>query len=120
MLIVQCNQRKYRLLSKQHCICSNILVLTYISVLCICYEISKDCFTLQSLLNLRTFEVFQDSYSNSTLNHAFDVCLAEKYFEPPWKSIPAKTIPAGEIMQPLIFTTLHNACHYTATINTTM
>ena len=117
-MIVQWDLKKCRLLSKQQCICSNIFVI--ISVFCIHYKVSKDCFTLQSLFNLWTFKIFQDSYSSPTLNHAFDVCLAEKYLEPPWISVPAKTRTAGAIMQPLVFTTLHNACYYTTTINTTM
>ena len=41
------------------------------------YEVSKDGFTFQSLLNLQTFEVFQGSHSRPILNHAFDFWLAE-------------------------------------------
>ena len=37
-------QRKYRLVNKQNCICSNILVI--ISVLCMHYEVSKNSFSL--------------------------------------------------------------------------
>ena len=41
------------------------------------YEVSKDGFTLWSLLDLGTFEVFQDLYYRPILNHAFDYWLAE-------------------------------------------
>ena len=41
----------------------------------------NDGFTFRSLLNLRTFKVFQGLYSRSILNYAFDFWLAEKYFQ---------------------------------------
>ena len=47
------------------------------------YEVSKDHFTLWSLLDLRTFEVFQGLHSRLFLNHAFDFWLDDKCFEPP-------------------------------------
>ena len=65
------------------------------------YEVSKDGFTLQGLVNLQTFEVFQGLHSSPILNYAFDFWLAEKYFEPSWKSGPAKTGPAGPVPSPL-------------------
>ena len=65
------------------------------------YEVSKDDSTLWSLLDLRTYEVFQGLYTSPILNHAFDFWLAEKYFELPQKSGPAKTGPAGPILPPL-------------------
>ena len=77
------------------------LLLVLIGVLCMHYKVSKDGFILRSLLDLRTFEVFQDPYSSPTLNHAFDFWLAEKYFQPSWKSGPAKTGPAGLVPLPL-------------------
>ena len=40
-------------------------------VLCMHYEVSKDSFTLRSLLDLQTFKVYQGSYSTSILNHTF-------------------------------------------------
>ena len=61
------------------------------------YEVSKDNFTVWSLLNLRTFEVFQGLHSSPILSHAFDFWLAEKYFEPSWKSGLAKTELAGPV-----------------------
>ena len=64
-------------------------------------QVSKDGFTLWSLLDLRTFEISQGSYSSPILNHAFDFWLAEKYFKSPWKSGPAKTRPAGLVPPPL-------------------
>ena len=64
------------------------------------YEVSKD-FTVWSLLDLRTFEVFQGSHSSPILNHAFDFWLAEKCFEPSWKSGMAKTRLAGPVPLPL-------------------
>ena len=42
----------------------------------------------RSLLDLRTFKVFQGSYSSPIFNHASDFCLD---FEPSWKSGLAKT-----------------------------
>ena len=65
------------------------------------YKVSKDGFTLQHLLNLQTYEVFQGLYSRPTLNHTFDFWLNENYFEPSWKSVPAKTEPAGPVPPPL-------------------
>ena len=66
------------------------------------YEVSKDGFTLQSLLDLQTFEALQGSYSSPILNHTFDFWLAEKYFEPSWKSSLAKTGLAGPVLLPLL------------------
>ena len=66
------------------------------------YEVSKDGFTLWSLLDLQTFEAFQGSYSSPILNHTFDFWLAEKYFEPSWKSSPAKIGLAGLVLPPLL------------------
>ena len=66
------------------------------------YKVSKDGFTLQSLLDLRTFKVFQDSCFSPILNLAFVFWLAEKYFGPSWKSGLAKTEPTGPVLQPLL------------------
>ena len=52
-------------------------------------RVSKDGFTLRSLLGLQTFEVFQGSYFSPILNHAFGFWLAENISEPPWKNVPA-------------------------------
>ena len=68
------------MLNKQNLICSNILV--NICVLCMHYQVSKDDFTLQSLLDLQTFKVFQGSYFSPIVNHVFDFWLAGKCFEP--------------------------------------
>ena len=46
------------------------------------YKVSKDGFTLQSLLDRRTLKVFQGLHSRPMLNYAFDFWLAKKYFEP--------------------------------------
>ena len=102
IFLLQCNATKgnsYRLLNKQNYNCSSILVI--ISVLCMYCEVSKEGFTLQSLLDLRTFEVFQHSYSSPILNHALNFWLAKQYFEPSWKSGLAKTGPAGPVTPPL-------------------
>ena len=61
----------------------------------------KGWFYSLELLDLRTFEVFQGLHSRPILNHAFDFWLAEKYFEPFWKSDPAKIGPAGPVPLPL-------------------
>ena len=53
-------------------------------------QVSKDGFTLWSLLDLQTY--------------AFDFWFAEKYFKLPWKSAPAKTGPARPVLLPLPFT----------------
>ena len=37
------------------------------------YTVLNGGFTLQSLVNLQTFEVFQGSYPSPILNHAFDL-----------------------------------------------
>ena len=95
---MQCNWRKYKLLTKQNRIRLNILVT--ISVLSMRYKVWKNGFTLRSLLDLRTFEVFQSSHSNPALKHSFDFWLAERYFEPSWKSGPAKTGLAGSVPPP--------------------
>ena len=49
------------------------------------------------LLDLQTFEAFKVCI----LNHAFDYWLADKCFEPTWKSGPAKTGPARPVPPPL-------------------
>ena len=101
---LSCNAIKgnsYRLLNKQKFICSNFLVIVSVYV-AMYYEVSKDDFTLRSLLDLRTFKVFQGSYSSPILNHAFDFSLTEKYFEPFWKSGLAKTEPTGPVLPPLM------------------
>ena len=56
-----------------------------------------------SLLSLQTFEVFQGSYSSPILNHAFEFWLTDKYFEPPWKSGPAKTRSGRPVPPPLLY-----------------
>ena len=66
------------------------------------YEVSNDDFTPWSLLDLQTFEVIQGFHSRPILNHAFDFWLAEKSFEPSWKSISAKTGPAVPVPLPLV------------------
>ena len=79
----------YRLLNKQNCVCSNIIVI--ISVLYMHYEVSKDDFTLRSLLNHQTSEVFQGLYSSTFLtSYVFDFWLAEKYFKTSWKVVQPK------------------------------
>ena len=70
-------------------------------MLCVHYEVSKDGFTVWGLLDLRTFKVFHGSYSRPILNCAFDLWLAEKYFEPTWKSGSAKIGPARLVPLPL-------------------
>ena len=64
------------------------------------YEVSKDVFILQSLLDLQTYKVFQGSYSRPILNHAFDFWLDEKHFEPSCKTGPTKTGSAGLVPPP--------------------
>ena len=64
------------------------------------YEISKDGSTLQSSLDLRTFEAFQGSHSSPILNHAIDFWLDEKYFDSSWKSGPAKPDQPDRFRQP--------------------
>ena len=71
------------------------------------YEVSKDGFTLLSLLDLRTYEVFQGLHSRPTLNHTFDFWLDENYFEPSCKSGLAKTGPTGPVPA-----SLHNRFTY--------
>ena len=66
----------------------------------------KGWFTLWSLLDPQTFEsiprfIFQPLDFSPILNHAFDFLLAEKCFEPPWISDPAKTGPDGPVLLPL-------------------
>ena len=61
------------------------------------YKVSKDDFTLQSFLDHQTFKAFQCSHSRPIVNYAFDFWLAKKYFEPSWKSGPAKTRPVGPV-----------------------
>ena len=73
-LIVQCNWRKYRLLNKQNRVCSNILVI--ISVLCMHNKVAKDDYILRNLFDLRTFKIFQSSYSSPILNHASEIILS--------------------------------------------
>ena len=65
------------------------------------YEVSKDGFFLQSLLDLRTYEVFQGLYSRPILNHAFDFWLDEKHFERSCETGPAKTGSARLVPPPL-------------------
>ena len=62
-----------------------------ISVLCMHYKVSKNDFTLWSLLELQTYEVSQGSYSRPIPNYGIDFWLAGKYFELPWKSGLAET-----------------------------
>ena len=66
------------------------------------YEVSNDDFTFWSLLDLQTFKVIQGLHSRLILNHAFNLWLAEKYFEPSWKSASAKTGPAVPVPLPLV------------------
>ena len=72
-------------------------------MLCVHYEISKDGFIYQSLLDLQSFEAFQGLYSSHILNHVFEFWLARKYFEPLWKNDQAKTGPARAVPPLLIF-----------------
>ena len=62
-------------------ICSNIL--RCVVIYCVRYAlwVTKDGFTLWSLLDLQTFKVFQIHI----LDHVFEFWLAEKYFKPLWK-----------------------------------
>ena len=66
------------------------------------YEVSNDDFTFRSLLDLQTFKVIQGLHSRPILNHAFDFWLAEKYFEPSWKSGSAKTGTPVPVPLPLV------------------
>ena len=69
--------------------------LTIIIVCYVCTTKFQRLVLLWSLFDIQTFEVIQDQYSSLILNHAFDFWLAEKYFEPSWRSSLVKTGPAG-------------------------
>ena len=75
------------------------------------YQVSKECFTLWSLLDLQTFERFQHLYSNPILNYVLNFWLAEKYFEASWKSGLAKTGPARLVSPPLHSNDLNTVSH---------
>ena len=75
--------------------------LVIISVLYVHHETLKNNFTLWNLLDLRTSNYFKVKCSSPILCHAFDFLLTQKYFEPSWKSGPARTGPAGLVPLPL-------------------
>ena len=65
------------------------------------YKISKDGFTLWSLLDLQTTKYSKVHIPALFLTMHLILGLIEKYFEPSCKSGPAKTGPAGPVPLPL-------------------
>ena len=60
-------------------------------------------YALQTIfLHFGVYWTFELSKYSKVHIHAFYFWLAEKYFEPPWKSGPAKTGPAGPVPPPLV------------------